>query len=294
LPSGARPPDDGDMNEKSRVVLVAYDGSPDAETALHWAAATAAREGRPLRALMVVDADAIPLAAVPVVTKHWHELRDRAEVTLKEVDLDDASVEVIGGGAVVPLLLEAAEDAAMIVVGSRGHGHAAGVLTGSVSSHVSRHAPCPVVVVRAAEDPDSTKIVVGIDGSPDSRAALEFACQRAEISGEVVVALHAWRVATILPVDEHGDVPSSIAEKIDDKELLLAESVAGVRAAHPDVVVIQETIPVRPGDALVDASTTASLVVTGSRGRGHFLGLLLGSVSHEVLHRAHCPVAIVR
>ena len=76
--------------------------------------------------------------------------------------------------------------------------------------------------------------------------------------------------------------------------MLLAESVAGVRAAHPDVVLVQEAVPVSPGQALVDASANASLVVVGSHGRGYFEGLLLGSVSHDVLHRAHCPVVVVR
>ena len=77
-------------------------------------------------------------------------------------------------------------------------------------------------------------------------------------------------------------------------ERLLAESVAGTRAAHPGVTLFQEAIPVRPAQVLVDASARASLVVTGSRGRGAFAGMLLGSVSHEVLHRARCPVAVVR
>ena len=85
-----------------------------------------------------------------------------------------------------------------------------------------------------------------------------------------------------------------MTDTLEEKQVLLGESVAGMRAAYPDVVVVSEAIPVAPGDALVDASSNASLVVVGSRGRGFFSGLLLGSVSQDVLHRAHCPVAIVR
>jgi nucleotide-binding universal stress UspA family protein len=280
------------MNKQHRDILVAYDGSPDADEALLWAAATAVAEHRSVRAVMVIDRDVIPAAALPVVESTWQEFRDRTEMTLKEAGVNDAQAEIVGG-PVVPTLLRAAESASMVVTGSRGHGHLANVLAGGVSSHLARHARCPVVVVRPPERPDAARIVVGLDGSADSQAALEFACQRAELTGDVVVAIHGWSL-NILPIDKVGSLPSHIGEEMGDKEVLLAESVAGVRASHPDVVVLQEPIPVRPGQALVDASSTASLVVTGSRGHGHFVGLLLGSVSNEVLHRAHCPVAIVR
>ena len=80
----------------------------------------------------------------------------------------------------------------------------------------------------------------------------------------------------------------------DERELLLAESLAGVRAEHPDVRLEHEVVAVAPDTCLVDASAGASLVVVGSRGLGYFRGLLLGSVSQAVLHRAECPVAVVR
>jgi len=280
------------MNEISRPIVVAYDASEDAETALRWAAATAAHDKRAVRALMVVDVDGLPLAAVPVVESEWAVVKETAEATLKGAGVDDAIVEV-RRGSVVPLLLEQAQQASLLVVGSRGHSRLGETFAGSVSQHLARHAPCPVVVARPQADPDADRILVGIDGSGGSAAALEFACTRAELTGEVVVALHAWRISD-LPVDTRGNVPEDVGPSIDEKELLLAESVAGVRAAHPDVVVLQEALPVRPGKALVEGSATASLVVVGSRGRGAFAGLLLGSVSHEVLHRAQCPVAVVR
>jgi nucleotide-binding universal stress UspA family protein len=85
-----------------------------------------------------------------------------------------------------------------------------------------------------------------------------------------------------------------VAPRTREAELLLGESVAGVRVEHPDVDLYQEAMPVSPGKALIDASESASLVVTGSHVRGAFRGLLLGSVSHHVLQQAHCPVAVVR
>jgi len=181
----------------------------------------------------------------------------------------------------------------MLVVGSHGHGRVTEALLGSVSQHVARHASCPVVVVREPTRSEAARIVVGIDGSGGSAAALEFACRRAELTGEAVVAVHAWKIGQVL-VDGRGLLPDTIGPMLDDHELLLSESVAGVRADHPDVTLLEEAIAVAPGQALVDASKTASLVVTGSRGRGAFAGMLLGSVSHEVLGRAHCPVVIIR
>lgn len=86
----------------------------------------------------------------------------------------------------------------------------------------------------------------------------------------------------------------SVANRFDDKDVLLAESVAGVRASHPDFVLTREANPVAPGQALVDASSNASLVVAGSHGRGFFAGVLLGSVGHDVLYRPHYPVAAIR
>ena len=194
-------------------------------------------------------------------------------------------------GAVVPELVQAAASASTLILGSSGHGAAGEALLGSVSQHLARHATCPVVVVREPRDPDARRIIVGIDGSGSSSAALDYACRRAETTGETVVAIHGFHVHA-----PSTDVWAAAPRSVDtsDRERLLAESVAGVREDHPDVRLEQEVVAVPPGRCLADASASASLVVVGSRGLGWFSGLLLGSVSQAVLHRATCPVAIVR
>jgi nucleotide-binding universal stress UspA family protein len=194
-------------------------------------------------------------------------------------------------GHVVDELLRAARSASALVLGSSGHGRAGEALLGSVSQHVARHATCPVVVVREPQDPEARRIVVGIDGSPTSTAALEYACRRAETTGETVVAIHGWHLR-----EPSTDVWSSTAPGVDteSRARLLAEGIAGVRADHPDVRLEQEVVAVAPARCLVDASASASLVVVGSRGLGFFTGMLLGSVSQAVLHGATCPVAVVR
>lgn len=156
-----------------------------------------------------------------------------------------------------------------------------------------RHAPCPVVVARPVAHPAAARIVVGVDGSGGSDAALDFACERAELTGEDVVVVHGWRDGRATGTTRR-DIPDEFMQRIAEEERLLAESVAGIQADHPDVHLQPEAIPVVAWRALADASAASSLVVVGSRGRGAFSGMLLGSVSQQVLQHAECPVAVVR
>lgn len=282
----------------SSSILLAYDGSPDADRALDWAAAEARSSRSPLVVLTVEDVQPVPVGVspsfhgLPQTVPSWvPRVLDHARKVVAESGVAAATFEH-RVGRVVSEFLAQAESASVLVLGSQGHGRTGEVFLGSVSQHVARHATCPVVVVRKPRVSNARRIVVGIDGSPGSSAALEYACQRAERTGETVTALHGWHVHT-----PSTDVWSAIPRTVEDEEsrrLLLAESVAGVREDHPDVDLEVEAVPVDPTTCLVDASSSASLVVVGSRGLGFVGGMLLGSVSQEVLHRANCPVAVVR
>jgi nucleotide-binding universal stress UspA family protein len=269
-------------------ILVAYDGSPDAELALRWAGEEARATGTGLRVVVVDDVVTSPWGLA--VAHHGEEVLAGAGAALTDV-MPEAVLET-RVGHVMEELLNASESASMVVVGSRGHGRTEDLLIGSVSQHLARHATCPVAVVRPAHTAGSRRIVVGIDGSKTSSEALEYACRRAERTGESVTAIHAW----------HEHVPSTdvwsseprVVDSMPHRQVLLAESVAGVRTDHPDVVLEQEAVPVAPVRCLADASRNASLLVVGSHGLGFFGGLLLGSVSQGVLHRAECPVVVVR
>jgi len=269
----------------TRRILVAYDGSPEAELALRWGSEEARGTGRGLHVVAVDD----------VVTSPWGaETVDRGEDALAGIEKTLGDLDIVAEtrvGHVTGELLGAASSADQVVVGSRGHGRAEDLLVGSVSQHLARHAPCPVVVVRPTRGSDP-RIVVGVDGSSASSAALDYACRRAERTGARVVALHAWR--THAPSTDVWSSDPRALKGLAHREVLLAESIAGLRVDHPDVVLEQETVPVAPVRCLVDASHDASLVVVGSHGLGFFGGLLLGSVSQAVLQRAECPVAVVR
>lgn len=277
------------MTTPNKPILMAYDGSADADTALQWASREAVMRGLPLRVVLVDETAVEPLGMTAAAAERVDLAQ--AELVMKDSGVLNGTTERLSGFP-VPTLLELAPESSMIVLGSQGHGRFSEIGVGSVARHLAAHAACPVIAVRAAASPASTRIVVGLDGSPTSAAALKFACERAELTGEGVVAIHGWKMGR-RPARVDGQA-ATIADSVDDRELLLAESIAGIRDSHPDVVILTEAIPVAPAQVLVDASATASLVVVGSRGRGVFKGMLLGSVSQDVLHRAQCPVAIVR
>jgi nucleotide-binding universal stress UspA family protein len=188
-------------------------------------------------------------------------------------------------------LLTASRTAELVVVGAKGTGGFAGLLLGSAAAQVTAHGRCPVVVVRPAPVADGP-VVVGVDGSPASQRALEFAHAYAAAHRRALVAVHTWRWP-----DPTG--PGDPVPVVYDRDLLraseatvLANAVAGL-PADPAVPVEQRLIPGRAARALIRASSGASLTVVGSRGLGGFTGLLLGSVSHQVLHHAAGPVAVV-
>jgi len=193
------------------------------------------------------------------------------------------------------VLRSESQGAQLLVLGDRGYGAISGLLLGSVAAAMAAHAGCPVVLVRTEEGKpveDRTRpVVVGVDGSPLSEAALAFAYEQASVRGVPLIAVHTWwdliadpKIAPIVDWD---------AMEADAK-VVLAERLAGWAEKYPDVRVHRMVTHERPAHALVTESRRAQLVVVGSRGRGGATGLMLGSVSHKVLHRSHCSVAVLR
>jgi nucleotide-binding universal stress UspA family protein len=282
------------MNTPSPRIVVGYDGSPDADLALRWAAETARRRSLTLETF-IVEAAHEPLVGDPheLLDHTAGEARERASSLMKSLGLEEAGI-AIRRGPVVASLIAAAHGAQMVVVGSRGHGLVAGSLTGSVSQHLARHASCPVVVVRRPQQPDATRVIVGLDGSSESKIALRFACDMAAGTGQQVVALYGYHAFHAAFGSRDAVFARDTAHRIENADRMVREWVAEEVEAHPEVDLTAEAIAVAPERALVDASAAAALVVVGSRGMDAFADLLLGSVSQRVLHDAHCPVAVVR
>jgi nucleotide-binding universal stress UspA family protein len=168
------------------------------------------------------------------------------------------------------------------------------LLLGSVSQQCALHAPCPLVVVRDGSTPSAKhdSIVVGVDVSPRSDAALEWAFAEAHRRGVDVVAVHAWS----LPVSASiGYVPAQTVDAVRDAAAAaVTATVERVGRRYPDVRCDQRVASGSAALALVDAAGDAALLVVGTRGRGGFAGLVLGSTSQYCAHHARCPIVIVR
>lgn len=281
------------MDIPEGAVLVGYDGSPDSDLALDWADDLAGRTQRPLQVLI----SEVDPTQILEITTDWHVARMAAteEAARKRLEGSPVSSALVSRvpDPPVPELIAASRRASVVVVGARGHSLLSGVLLGSVSQHVSQHAHCPVVVVRPS--PGRGRVVVGIDGSAGSEAALKFAAQQASLAGSRLTVIHAWRSLS----QGRGAIMGAPFEGRFQEELAAAERVlvgaaAGVREQYPELKIDTEAVPVAPSRCLADASAGADLVVVGARGRGAFTGMLLGSTSLSVLHHAQCPVAVVR
>src|SRR5680860_697446 len=261
------------MNIPSGSILVGYDGSADSDHALSWAEELARQTQRPLHVLI----SSVDRTQVFEFGHDW----DVAKMTGIESDALDrmqnskvpqTSVSVL---EVPPTtaLIDASSQASLLVVGARGHSALSGVVIGSVSQHVSQHAACPVVVVRPAAHA-LNRVVVGIDGSPGSTAALEFAAEHASRTGAALAVIYAWRSLS------HGSgalmgapFAHHFTKEMNSAERVLSEAVAGLGEKYPDVKLDTEAIPVVASRCLADASAAASLLVVGSRGRGAFAGM---------------------
>jgi nucleotide-binding universal stress UspA family protein len=285
-------------------IVVGYDGSPAGAAAAEWAAVAASRWGRRLRIVHAIGwpiprtaSGTAMVAALDQIRTAVERLLDRACRDIRAAHPDLAIEAEVVVGAPVPALVHEATTASVLVLGSRGLGELRDLAAGSVMAHLATHAPCPVVVVPAGwpesiDVPD--EIVVGVDGSELSTGAIGFAFRYAEVMGGSVTALMAWQdPQSIGP----GDIVPAVYD-IDaleqDSAAVLGEALAGQATDHPDVKATEKLVRGPAANVLVDASRHARLLVVGSRGRGRFRGLLLGSVSRAVLHHAQCPVAVVR
>jgi nucleotide-binding universal stress UspA family protein len=279
-------------------IIVGLDGSKHAEDALRWAADEARRREAPLHLVHAVDLDWL-VAAAAISDVSANPSTDEvlgAACSRLSMEFPDLRVTAqVTTGSPAHDLVKLSFGARELVVG--GHGTSPShVPLGSVPSALASHAACPVVVVRpyAEQGQSSRPVVVGVDGSEVSARAIDFAMDHASRLGTPLVVLHAWWlefVDGVIVTTVNSPEWLRARERID---LTVAESLAGRRERYPEVEVLTRTVSARPAAALIEASRDASLVVVGSRGRGGFAGLLLGSVSREVLMQAAAPVAVVR
>lgn len=287
------------MNAR-RTVVVGVDGSPQALRAVRWAVPEARRRQAVLQLVTALAWTEDTLDELPGLGQapYGRYLREAAEKGLvaaadvaAEVDPDVPVERELVLGFPAGVLLERSQTAELLVVGDHGRGRIASAVAGSVAVSVAARSACPVVVVRGAIPDGALPVVVGIDGTPLSEAAIAFAFDAAAARHVPLIAVHTW-------LDEIND--PALAELVDWQtaavraEEVLAERLAGWGEKYPDVPVLRLVARGRAGRALLDQAARAQLAVVGSRGHGEIAGLLLDSVSNALVHGAGCPVAIVR
>lgn len=281
-------------------ILVAVDGSPGSEVAIAWAAREAVRRAAPVT-LLHVTAPLITTWAAPAAEPNIAEVQEDSSRTVL-AQAQQIFEATVGGphtpgvrtesrpSPVVGTLAEASHHATMLVVGNRGTGGHSRLPLGSVAAGLLHHARCPVVIVHPGDIADSTApIVLGVDGSASSDAATRLAFEEAALRGADLVAVHAWSDLGLLPM---YTMDWTIYE--DQAREALAERLAQWRRQFPDVNVETRLVRDRPAHWLEEESRKAQLVIVGSRGRGGFAGLVLGSVASTVAQVSHAPVIVVR
>ncbi len=261
-------------------VAVAVDGSDYAQAAADWAAGEALRRGTPVRVLTVaedeIDEDSLELLSD---TETWLTKIYPGLFVQRDVLVGDPVHE----------LESASREVATLVVGSRGLGGFAGLALGSVSMHLAARAHCPLVVVpqghAAASHPGPT--VVGVDVH-DCVQVLRYALDHAEYAGGGLRVVHAWNA-----------YPAHSSTYLSDTDITVWHEQERIfewlKAARADQYRVGREIKVlrgNPAEVLVEQSRDADLIVAGSH-RSLLPRRGVGSVLHELLMRARCPVAVV-
>lgn len=285
---------------RSPELIVGIDGSPESEQALAWAAHEAARRSVELLIVNVYDSHgtgrATPMGAPLVADARTHAeaLVADAVATVRGMTPHVMVRGQVVLGHIAQTLARASAGDATIVVGNRGRGGFTSLLLGSVSQYVALHARGPVMVVRGRPEREDGPVVVGVDGSPESELALQLAFEEAAMRGTGVEAVRAYRLVTSTYVPDAPSLVEDPAERRDAEQEALAAEVAPWAEKYPYVHITCAAIEGSARDVLTERSTSACLVVVGSRGHGGFSGLLLGSVGQHLLHHADCPVLVAR
>lgn len=278
------------------AVVVGVEGGEHDAVVLTAGVAEAVRRGAPLHVRHCREALDPGLTFAAGVVLDTDDASERViEVSLATVAALDDSVSVTAdrpAGRPDNLLVAAGEDAAAVVIGSGSRSRLEELMLGSVALNVAAHADCPVLLVPPSSDPDGAgHVVVGVDGSDHSRAALAAAVDAARGRGARLEVITTWQVEVVggyVVTEPDSDEWRRVEERILQMQEGLLE---GLDTGGVEV----ELRSVKGGirTTLAEESTDAALVVVGNRGRGGFRGKLLGSVTMDLMRRASCPVLVV-
>jgi nucleotide-binding universal stress UspA family protein len=284
-------------------VIVGVDGTEGSIEALRWAAHDAARRSWPLHVItcaeLPVSVEAVLVGAdvsgssMDATVREFGAVNERAVHLARSFGL---ALEVTGEtvlGSAGYAVVSAASDDDLVVVGATSHPGRINDLLGSVATVVAHRAHGPVVVVHGADRRPAAigRIVVGIDGSPCGDEALMWAVEEAMRSGAELELLHAWSYpyasGRTMPNDPRHEMRLDAMRTLERAELRAKGFCESLRVHS---IVSEDS----PANAIIEAGRNADLIVVGTRGRGGFASLMLGSVSRTVAQHATVPVVLLR
>lgn len=301
-----------DRTSPENVIVVGVDGSAHSTSAVLWAANEAHRRRAGVRLVHAYSpvigtftGPEMPLQSYDEAMADWgRTVLDQGAALVAHAFPDLAVTTDLQHALPAVALVELSERALMTVVGAHGSNRVLGVLVGSVALRLAAHGAGPVVIVRddlrTAISDREHPVMVGLDGSEPSDEALSFAFEEASFRRTRLIAVRTWAGA---PGDSFMTpylTPTDLEDIDAEQHRLLAEQLAGWSEKYPDVPVHSVVLRGRAAAELVGLGSetdalpaTPALLVVGSRGRGGFRGLLLGSVGQALVAHAVGPVCVV-
>ena len=291
----------------NNVILVGVDGSSQSLDAVRWAGARAAHTGSEVHLVCAYSLPSFTASSLDGGYTAFDDtsLQEGAQTILDEAKalITDPQITVrtiTEPGDPTGVLVDFSKEVKLIAVGTRGRGGFADRLLGTVSSALPAHTQCPCVVIptyhQGALYTPVKRIVVGVDGSGPSASSLQFAIQEAMIWNAELTVISA------VPMASGSGMLAWLPAAVDRDAVLadvragIDQSIAQAQAKIPGSEKMKIRRHALDGNAaalLSEFSTAVELLVVGTRGRGGFAGLLLGSTSQAVLNHAVCPIMVV-
>jgi len=290
-------------------ILVGVDGSLASLHALDWAIALAKQNGS---RITLACSYSLPTFAAASLDGGYAALDDSTIQEGARLVLENAAARAkdsgvpitaqVASGDPAGALVELSRNHNLVVVGTRGRSGFTERLLGTVSSALPAHSKCPVVVVpgKGLKENESLpeitpvkRVIVGVDGSSSAQGALHTAVRYAQIWNAELVAVAG------VPVTNGAGILSWLPSTVDHEQVLkdvgtgLDMIIDAVEDENPGLKIRRMVLDGTGAELLTEFSQAADLIVVGSRGRGGFAGLLLGSTSQAVLHHSKCPVLVV-
>jgi nucleotide-binding universal stress UspA family protein len=283
----------------TKQINVGFNGSASSSEAAFWAAAEANLRGARLR---LISCYPIPTVPGPGLAPTWSDvyasviettndglLRVQGEITALHPGIDVTTLASPDPAASVLVDDVNADD--LVVVGTSNHHGASGLWLGNTARHVVRHSPCPVVVVPGhCSRAETDRVIVGVDGSPTSRKALQWAGDEADRYGASLLVVHAWMYPYMHAYPDSSqarDLTSVDAACLLDREIESAREQFGAD-------ITGRLIEGSPSAALLGLVGPCDLLVLGSNGHGAIHSTLFGSTVSSVLDRTQVPTVVVR